>query len=126
LIWDTGEVTQEILGAKYATTKDQLIATMVHSGKQFVINNKTLYDELKPLVINGLGWNFIKQHDKMKDGHKAVLWTGGKTDEEDKKLMLQLISHFIVDLAMVLPLTVMSTCFCLVGKEGSVVKGQNY
>jgi hypothetical protein len=32
-----------------------------------------LYDELKPLVVDGPGWAFVQKFDKAKDGRRAVL-----------------------------------------------------
>lgn len=73
LVREHGEVMHEIKDAEYETMEDRLIATTVHTGNHYQLDNYTLYDELKPLVIEGLGWGFVEQFDKTKDGRKAVL-----------------------------------------------------
>jgi hypothetical protein len=86
LVREKGEVTQEIRDAEYETMDDRLIATTVHSGPHFAIDNKTLYDELKPLVMDGPGWSFIKQFDKAKDGRKAFLALKSQAEGQAAKL----------------------------------------
>jgi hypothetical protein len=73
LIREHDVVTAAMLGATYATTEERLIATTVHAGTHYALDNKTLYDELKPLVVDGSGWSFIRKYDKTKDGHSAIL-----------------------------------------------------
>ena len=73
LIREQAEVTDTIREAAYDSMEERLIATTVHTGSHYALDNRTLYDELKPLVIDGPGWGFIKQFDKTKDGRSAVL-----------------------------------------------------
>ena len=73
LVRESGEVTDDIAAAEYATEDDRLIATTVLEGPHYLLDNTTLYDEFKPLVVDGPGWSFIKKFDKAKDGRKAVL-----------------------------------------------------
>jgi hypothetical protein len=67
------EVTPEIQNTEYGSVQERLIATMALSGPHFELDNQTLYNELKPLVVDGPGWSFIKKFDKKKQGRKAVL-----------------------------------------------------
>ena len=67
------EVTPEIQNTDYGSIQEWLIAMMALSGPHFELDNRTLYDELKPLVVDGPGWSFIKKFDKKKQGRKAVL-----------------------------------------------------
>jgi hypothetical protein len=67
------EVMPEIQNADYGSIQEQLIATTALSGPHFELDNQALYDELKPLVVDGPGWSFIKKYDKKKQGRKAVL-----------------------------------------------------
>jgi hypothetical protein len=60
LVREHGEVTQEIKDAEYETMEDRLIATTLHTSNHYKLDNHTLYDELKPLVIDGPGWGFVK------------------------------------------------------------------
>jgi hypothetical protein len=39
----------------------------------FDLDNRNLYDEFKPLIVDGPGWGFVKKFDKQKDGRGAVL-----------------------------------------------------
>jgi hypothetical protein len=66
-------VTAAITGATYATTEERLIATTVHAGAHYDLDNRTLYDEIKILVVDGSGWSFIKKFDKTRDGRSAIL-----------------------------------------------------
>lgn len=73
LVREHGDVTPEIAAAVYASTVDRLVATTVHAGAHYDLDNRTLYDELKPLVVDGPGWAFVRRFDKAKDGRAAVL-----------------------------------------------------
>jgi hypothetical protein len=68
LICNHEEVTNEIRNAVNDSKGDRLIAIMTLLGSHYDINNKTLYEELKPLVVDGPGWGFIKKFDKLSDG----------------------------------------------------------
>jgi hypothetical protein len=68
-----GDVTPEIAAAVYASDVDRLVATTVHAGVHYDFNNRTLYDELKPLVVDGPRWAFVRRFDKAKDGRAAFL-----------------------------------------------------
>jgi hypothetical protein len=72
LIRDHEEVTNEIRNV-YDSKGDSLIAIMTLLGSHYDIDNKTLYEKLKPLVVDGPGWGFIKKFDKLSDGQKADL-----------------------------------------------------
>ena len=73
LVRDHEEVTDDIAAAEYDNEDDRLIATTVLAGVHYQLDNTTLYDEFKPLVVDGPGWGFIKKFDKSKDGRRAVL-----------------------------------------------------
>ena len=73
LIREHDVVTPAMLGAEYSSVQECLIATTALSETHFVLDNRTLYDEFKPLVVDGPGWSFIKKFDKAKDGRGAVL-----------------------------------------------------
>ena len=73
LVREHDEVTAEHLAGEYKSTQERLIATTALRGTHFDLDIRTLYDEFKPLVVDGPGWSFIKKFDKVKDGRKAVL-----------------------------------------------------
>jgi hypothetical protein len=58
----------EIRNADYGSIQEWLITTTALSGTHYELDNCTLYDTFKPLVVDGPGWNFIKKFDKHKDG----------------------------------------------------------
>jgi hypothetical protein len=66
------DVTPEIRNADYGSVQERLIATTAHSGTHYELDNRTLYDTFKPLVVDGPGWPFIKKFNKHKDGRRAV------------------------------------------------------
>jgi hypothetical protein len=50
------------------------------------LDNRTLYDKFKDLVVDGPGWSFVKKFDKRKDGRGAVMAL--KTQAEGTSLKL--------------------------------------
>jgi hypothetical protein len=46
------EVTDNILAAEYKTKDERLVAMMVLEGAHYQLDNMTLYDEFKPLVVD--------------------------------------------------------------------------
>ena len=72
LVREHEEVTAEIAAAAYDSVQERLIATTALSGTHYELDNRTLYDTFKPLVVDGPGWSFIKKFDKHKDGRRAV------------------------------------------------------
>ena len=66
LVREHGEVTDDIKDAVYKMTEDRLIATTVHLGNHYNLDNCTLYNKLKPLVIDSPGWSFVQHFDKTK------------------------------------------------------------
>jgi hypothetical protein len=59
--------------ALYDSVDEYMMATTILSGDHFKIDNTRLYNDLKPLVIEGAGWAFIKKFDRSKNGRGAVL-----------------------------------------------------
>ena len=86
LIREHVAVTNEITTATYASPEDKLIAITVHAGEHYEVDNRTLYEELKPLVVDGPGWGFIKKFDKTKDGRGAVLALKAQAEGQSAKL----------------------------------------
>ena len=48
-----------MLDADFPTMQERLIATTALSGAHFELDNRTLYDEFKPLVVDGPGWSLL-------------------------------------------------------------------
>jgi hypothetical protein len=79
-------VTPEIRAATYALDVDRHIAMTVHEGKHFELNNMTLYDDLKSLVVDGPGWAFVRRFDKTKNERAAVLALKAQAEGVSSKL----------------------------------------
>ena len=86
LIREHDEVTPELREAEYATMQERLIATTALNGTHFELDNRTLYDEFKPLVVDGPGWSFIKKFDRTKNGRGAVLALKSQAEGTSAKL----------------------------------------
>jgi hypothetical protein len=69
------KMTPEIRDAKYTSAKDERIAITAHSGAHYELDNQYLYDKLKPIMVDGPGWSFVKKFDKKKakDGRSIVM-----------------------------------------------------
>ena len=65
-------VTPEILGATYTDTDAEFCNTFALDGVDYKADVKRYYDTLKPLLINGPGWTFIRPFDKANDGRGAI------------------------------------------------------
>ena len=70
---ETEVPTPEIRAVLYDTTDEKYIALTTLSGKHWTKDNNRVYSELKPLLIDGPAWAFIKRFDKKADGRQAVL-----------------------------------------------------
>ena len=86
LVREHEEVTAEHFDAAYQSLQERLIATTAMNGTHFDLDNRTLYDEFKSLVVDGPGWSFIKKFDKTKDGRSAVLALKSQAEGTSAKL----------------------------------------
>jgi hypothetical protein len=57
----------------YDSVDNYMMATAMLSGDHYKIDNTRLYNNLKPLVIEGAGWAFIKKFDRSKNGRGALM-----------------------------------------------------
>ena len=73
IIRDHAEVTQEMLTAEYDSVDEDLIATSLFEGETFVADNKRVFDIMKPLILDGDGWDFVKSFRKTRDGRGAFM-----------------------------------------------------
>jgi hypothetical protein len=86
LVREHEEVTQEQRDAEYLSMQERLIAITALNGTHFDLDNRTLYDEFKPLVVDGPGWSFVKKFDRAKDGRSAVLALKAQAEGTSAKL----------------------------------------
>jgi hypothetical protein len=70
-------VTPEIRAEAYGTDEEERMATTVLATNHFNLDNKRVWNEFKPLIVDGPGWPFIKTYEKTSNGRGAVrdLWS---------------------------------------------------
>jgi hypothetical protein len=89
---DHGTVTQEICNADYNDEDECYQATTVLSGRHFQLDNKRVWNELKPLVVDGPGWVFIKSLEGTKHGQNAVLTLQRQNEGENSVIIRKQLS----------------------------------
>ncbi len=70
---DHDVVTLAMQNDVYIDHDARLIATTLLQGPYHELDNQSIYDEFKALVLKGPGWSFIKQFDPIRDGQSVVL-----------------------------------------------------
>ena len=65
--------TASMLTNTYDTHTMKIIDIVLLLGDHYWVDNMSLSEILKGLVIDGFGWSFVKQYDKKMDGRLAVL-----------------------------------------------------
>jgi hypothetical protein len=76
LSWDAMTAAQrtDVLDtAAVAPVDEDLISTARHSGPNFTIDNRVLFDLLKTLTIEGTCWSFLEQFNHARNGRAAFL-----------------------------------------------------
>ncbi len=67
------EVTAAIRNAEYDSHTKKVSVLLLLSGQHFKVDNESVWETVKSLVIDGFGWNYIKRYDRSMDGRAAVL-----------------------------------------------------
>jgi hypothetical protein len=80
-------ITAEIRAAAYAEEDDRYIATTALAGRHFQLDNKRVWNELKPLVVDGPGWVFIKSLETSKHGRNALLTLKRQNEGENSTMI---------------------------------------
>jgi hypothetical protein len=80
-------VTHEIRDAAYNDEDERYQATTILSGRHFQLDNKRVWNELKPLVVDGPGWVFIKSLEGTKHGRNAVLTLQRQNEGENSVII---------------------------------------
>jgi hypothetical protein len=70
---DYVDVTAAEHAAVYVDDHQRYYRTTVLSGEHYSLDNRRVWNELKPLVIDGPGWSFIKSYDATQDGRNAIV-----------------------------------------------------
>jgi hypothetical protein len=52
---------------------NKVVATVLLSGQHFTVDNESIWEIVKSLVIDGFGWSFVKRFDRNMDGRAAIL-----------------------------------------------------
>jgi hypothetical protein len=64
---------QEMNEANYPSMHKKSTTTTVLNIAHFELDDCSLYNEFKPLVVDGPGWSFVKHFDRGKNGRSTVL-----------------------------------------------------
>ncbi len=72
-IRDHDDITDLIRNAEYDTHTKRIMAIVLLSGENYVVDNASLWEIIKTLVIDRFGWSFIKRFDRSMDGRAAIL-----------------------------------------------------
>ncbi len=67
------EVTASIRNADYESHTKKVSALLLLSGQHYKVDNESVWEIVKSLVIDGFGWNYIKRYERSMDGRAAVL-----------------------------------------------------
>jgi hypothetical protein len=82
-----GDMTQAIRLATYHTDKEEGIATTFLQENHYHLDNKRVWNEFKPLIVDGPGWPFIKIYEKVNDGRKVVLDLWSQNQGENSRII---------------------------------------
>jgi hypothetical protein len=77
-----------IRAAIYQDADDEYSATTLLGGRHYNLDNRRVWNELKPLVVDGPGWVFIKTLEDTKDGRTAIL-TLKRQNEGENSIMIR-------------------------------------
>ena len=67
------EVTDAIVAHPYVDTDKEYIYTFKLEGVEYAANSKRYFEILKPLLLAGPAWTFIRKYNKDNDGHGAII-----------------------------------------------------
>jgi hypothetical protein len=81
-------VTAEMRTATYTDDDDKYVATTQLAGRHYQLDSRRVWNELKPLVVGGPGWVFIKMIEDTKDGRNAIL-TLKRQNEGENSVMIR-------------------------------------
>ena len=72
VVRDHDEVTNAIRDADYTSHAREIAAIVQLSGEHYKVDNESVWEIVKSVVIDGFGWNYVKRFDKNMDGRGAV------------------------------------------------------
>jgi hypothetical protein len=59
-------------GAEYGSHTKKITALTLLSGQHFAVDNESVWEVIKSLVIDGFAWSFVKRFDRTMDGRSAI------------------------------------------------------
>jgi hypothetical protein len=72
VIRDHDIVTDAMRAAEYTSHPRKVVALLQLSGEHYKVDNESVWEVIKTLVIDGFGWNYVKRFNKNTDGRGAV------------------------------------------------------
>jgi len=66
-------VSPDILTKQYSDTDVEYMRTFKLEGDAYTDDSKHIFDEFKPLIIDGPGWTYVKSFGHKRDGRGAIL-----------------------------------------------------
>ena len=72
VVRDHDEVTDDIREREYDSHTRQICSIVLLSGQHYEVDNESVWEIVKSLVIDGFGWSFVKRFDRKMDGRSAI------------------------------------------------------
>jgi hypothetical protein len=79
--------TPEMRTAAYPEDDDLYIAITELRGRHYQLDNRRVWNELKPLVVDGPGWVFIKTLEDTKNGRNAIITLKRQNEGENSTMI---------------------------------------
>ena len=73
IVCDHDEVTDAMQAEVYSSHTKKVQALVLFTGQHYKVDNESVWEIVKSLVIDGFGWNYVKRYDKAMNGRAAVL-----------------------------------------------------
>lgn len=73
------------------------MVTLLLEGDDYDADSKRVYNELKPLMIDGLGWAKILPFDKLSDGRTALSAVKRHAEGKSLKNIRMVVAYIIID-----------------------------
>jgi hypothetical protein len=80
-------VTTEMRNRPYETDEQERMAMAVLDTNHYQLDNKRVWNEFKPLVVDGSGWLFIKSYENATNGGGAVLDLWSQNQGENSQII---------------------------------------
>jgi hypothetical protein len=72
IVRDHDEPTAAMQAVEYSSHSKKVAALTLLSGQHFAVDNESVWEVIKTLVIDGFGWSFVKRFDRTMDGRSAI------------------------------------------------------